>query len=166
MGARYGTVIHVLQNSILTYHLENANNEAEIHILAHGALDHVCGMAPDVFARWMVSAFGLTRSNSKLQTFYIYSCDVAQGGQSILNTVATYVAQLGIQNKTFIGTVGENAVINAGRGVGKVLVLDSLNRTMTLGVGWKAYRTKRLNNGAVAEKLTRVEQIVTRFMNW
>lgn len=171
MGQHYGAVTHVVQNANLNYRFPNPQQEANIHILAHGAADHVADFTVGTFKTWMVSAFQMTSYPTLTQRYFIYSCDIALGSTNLLLSLAQHIASLKIKNRTLIGTAGENGVINTDQGLGKVLVKDPRNgQQQTLGAGWKGYRTVMKNNPqfVVAEKLpgSEVTQLVLGVMSW
>lgn len=167
MGNHYGQVIQLLVDDIEKYVFPNAGNEANIHILSHGAADHVCRMSADQFKAWMVKAFEMSKYRNIAQTYFIYSCDVATGTPNLLQGVAEWAVKSQVKNRTFIGTAGENGVCNTQPGAGKVLMKNK-GGLQVLGVGWKGYRTVFKNKGVVAEKMAEndVKQIVLDTMNW
>lgn len=171
MGQHYGAVTHVLQNTNLDYRFPNPQQEVNIHILAHGGADHVADLTVDTFKTWMVSAFQMTSYPTLTQRYFIYSCDIALGGASLLSGLAHHIASLKIRNRTLIGTAGENGTINTNQGLGKMLVKrPGTDQLQALGAGWKGYRTVMKNNPnfVVAEKLSgpEVTQLVLGVMNW
>lgn len=170
MGQHDGAVVHVTQHANLNYRFPNPSQAPTVHILAHGGQDKVADLSVPTFKTWMVNAFQMTMHPTLNQTYFIYSCDIALGGENLLSGLAQHVASLKIKNRTFIGTAGENGVTNTGR-VGKVLVKNPHGGALQhLGEGWKGYRTMTKNNNAqfvVAEKLSfnTVSQLVQGAMN-
>jgi hypothetical protein len=88
MGTHYGEVVHVVQNLNLGYTFPNPQNEKEIHILAHGGKDKVADLSASTFKQWIVDAFEMDSYKALSQTYFIYSCDIATGGDNLLLTVA------------------------------------------------------------------------------
>jgi hypothetical protein len=173
MGSHYGDVIHVLQSENQAYKFPKAGSEPVIHILAHGGEDHVCDLSIPTFKQWMVNAFQMKQNPKLTQTYFVYSCDVAKGGNSLLSGLADHVAGLKIRNRTFIGTVGENGIVNTKEGRGKVLLKTATGQTQALGLGWKGYQTvwkgKNQKDETVGvDKLSesQVKKIVSDMMNW
>lgn len=169
MAARYGSVVHVMQDDNLTFDTPSPTpGDDSIHILAHGRSEGVADISRDTFKKWIVRAFKLTAAPTKTQKFFIYSCDIARGATNMLNEVARYVAGQQIQNRTFIGTVAENGVINSGSGVGKILVKERDGNVRPLGQGWKAYRTVMVGRQVRAYKLKDpdVSALVKGVMHW
>jgi len=171
MGTHYGEVIHVVQNQNLAYKFPNPK-EKVIHILAHGGKENVADLSASTFKQWIVDAFQMDSNKGLSQAYFIYSCDVATGGDNLLLSVAQHVASKKIRERTFIGTAGENGVINKGQGIGKILVNAPDNKTQqNLGLGWKGYRTVMIHenhNYVVAKKLSHkeVNEFVLNTMNW
>jgi hypothetical protein len=168
MGNHYGNVVHVLQAEIANYQFPNTDGEQTIHILTHGAVNHVCNMQATEFNAWMLKAFQMSKYPQAVQTYFIYSCDVATGGQNLLASLANYAAMSKVKNRTFLGTAGENGVVNTNPGAGKVLMKGVSGALQPLGSGWKGYRTSYEGKGVVSKKLpeTEVNQIVCGVMNW
>ncbi len=118
MGNHYGNVVHVLQAEIANYQFPNAENDQVIHLLTHGAVDHVCNMQATQFNAWMLKAFQMSKYPQAVETYFIYSCDVATGGQNLLASLANRAAMSKVKNRTFLGKPGENGVVtNPGAGI-------------------------------------------------
>lgn len=108
---------------------------------ALGGKENVADLSASTFKQWIVDAFQMDSNKGLSQAYFIYSCDVATGGDNLLLSVAQHVASKKIRERTFIGTAGENGVINKGQGIGKILVNAPDNKTQqNLGLGWKGYR--------------------------
>lgn len=168
MGNHYGNIIHVLQNQNANF-VAPSPHDAVVHILAHGSKTQVVDLSAGTFKIWMVKAFQMKANPNLAQTFFIYSCDLALGGNNLLSSLALHVAAQQIKNRTFIGTAGENGVTNTGQGIGKVLVKKPGTTDLQgLGLGWKGYRTELTGGHVIARKLegVKVTEIVQNAMAW
>lgn len=153
MGSHYGEVIHLRADENSEWEGLAPSVATVVHILAHGGGGaatksaegpHVADMKESTFRDWMVNKFQMRSAKQAEQKFFIYSCDIATGTDSMLARLANYVANEHIANRTFIGTIGPNAVIHDGDNRGKVVVVKDKGKTqLPIGTGWNAYRTKK-----------------------